>query len=344
VRSSLLASILFLLFASHLQAEDVVIVVNSADPAAKLRVAGAIVDYTGRELTIRLPGGSERRFPSEQVLDVESSANKDQVAADALFDARQWADALAKYQIAARGEKRRWAQRWIIARLVECSQRTGNIAMAAEYFLGLVRDDPATQYFPRIPLAWLPGETRPELEQLAEKWLARSGEPAAVLLGASYLLTGQKQGAARAKLDELTASADPRIASLAEAQTWRIRFTTTDPAELATWANKLDRFPEPLRAGPYVVLARAFFFQRQFESAALSAMRVPILYPDQRELAAEGLWLAAESLRSLEKKTESAGVCRELLADYPDSRWTAEARARLEGANDGDSNSPDKIN
>jgi TolA-binding protein len=116
---------------------------------------------------------------------------------------------------------------------------------------------------------------------------------------------------------------------LAEAQTWRVRFAAADRGELGIWRDKLERFPSSLRAGPYLFLGRALLFHRQIEPATMALMRVPILFPDERTLAAEALWLAAEAMRADQQPSEAAGLYRELATEYPNARWATEARNRL---------------
>ncbi|HEY5313687.1 MAG TPA: tetratricopeptide repeat protein [Pirellulales bacterium] len=310
------------------EGRDVVIVASESDPQTRLRSSGTIVDYTGRELVLELPSGARRQYPASQVLEIQTQRSPDQTAADELFAKHEFAPALEKYQRAAHAESRRWMLRQILARIVECARESGQTALAGDTFLALVRDDPTTSFFRLIPLAWLPVEPRPELEKRASVWLARPDAPA-VLLGASWLLIGAGQQQALARLEGVATSPDPSIAALAEAQTWRVRFAAADGGELAAWRDKLERFPAGIRAGPDLILGRALLFHRQTEPGTMALMRVPILFPDERTLAAEALWLAAEALRAGHQPREAATLYRELATEYPDARWAADARNRL---------------
>ncbi len=73
-RVPLLALAITTLLAAPLAAHDTVILRGKA--GGETRVTGQIVDYTGRELTVQLPGGTTQRFPAEQVLDVRSPARR----------------------------------------------------------------------------------------------------------------------------------------------------------------------------------------------------------------------------------------------------------------------------
>jgi tetratricopeptide (TPR) repeat protein len=307
-----------------------VVGVRTRDGAARVRVTGTIDDYTGRELTITLETGTQRRIPAEQVLDIETHWSAERRRADELYAAHDYKAAAVAYDDARKAEKRRWARRIIIARLVEAFQANEQLVPAGEAFLLLVRDDPETPDFASIPLPWLPGEPAPDLARRAEQWMANAEQPAAMLLGASYLLPMAEQGHdAVARLEQLTAQRDPRIATLAEAQLWRGRFASATASQLEGWSRKLDRFPESLRAGPYLTLGRAWLQLGQQEQAELALLHVPILFPRQRRLAAEALWLAAGALSQQGHPPEAARLYHELIHDYPDSRHAAEARNRL---------------
>ena len=71
--------------------------------------------------------------------------------------------------------------------------------------------------------------------------------------------------------------------------------------------------------------------QQQWEPAALALMRIPILYPEQRALAAAALLQAARSLESLGRTDEARRLYREVVGDHADQqRTSAEAASRLE--------------
>jgi hypothetical protein len=84
-----------------------------------------------------------------------------------------------------------------------------------------------------------------------------------------------------------------------------------------------------VRAGPYYALGRAFAHHKQSDDAALSLLRVPILYPEDRPLAAAALLEAGRALEQTLDRESTIRVYRELLADCPQSRPAAEARQRL---------------
>ena len=152
-----------------------------------------------------------------------------------------------------------------------------------------------------------------------------------MLLGASHLLTGPSREAARKMLKRLTASADRRIALLATAQTWRADLVTASDEDIDDWKRTIERMPEPLAAGPSYVLGLARARQRQWEQAALVMMRVPILYPTERPLAARALLEAGSAMSKLGRTSEAVRLYGEVIRQYAEqTHAVALARDRIE--------------
>jgi len=309
------------------------VLVASGNEGGRTRITGRILDYTGRELTLEHAGGQQRRIPAELVLKVDTPYGQKHTEADSLFAAGRFDEALARYLEARELEdhpQRRWVRRQIIAQIVRCYSTLGRADTAGEAFLLLVRSDPATLHFDCIPLAWMPRQPSPAMEQTARRWMQRT-EPAAGLLGASHLLVGNGRGEALGRLRQLAASADRRVALLASAQTWRTEVTTAGDDRLAAWDRAIEQLPEPLTAGPYFVLGRARQHRRQWDAAALALCRVAILHPQQRPLAAQSLADAGRCLEQLGDAKSAVRLYRELARDYPQQRRAvAEAQSRIE--------------
>jgi tetratricopeptide (TPR) repeat protein len=283
----------------------------------------------GKELVIELSGGVQRKYPGEQVVEINTNWTKEQTTADAIFARRQYNEALTQYLAAGRAEDRRWVRRKILSQMIRCYRELNQPVPAGDLFLALVKEDPATPYFDTIPLAWLPGEPLPPLEQKARQWLTRDDQPVAVLLGASHLLSTVDRSAALDQLNRLAVGTDPRTALLAQAQIWRASYVTANPQQISTWLDRMDRFPETLRAGPYLTLGRALVHHQRFEDAATALLRVPILYPHERTLAAESLWSAGNSLEKLGQKAEAQRLYQELTVNYPETRRAMEMKGRM---------------
>ena len=316
---------------------DTVEVAAASAPRGRTRLSGRVVDYTGRQLVLELPGGRRQEIPGDRVLGVKTRYDPQQVEADRLLEKGQYAEALALYQRAIAGEKRPWVKRLILARMVWCFQGLGQAQPAGEAFLALVQSDPSTPHFDCIPLAWIPAQPPALLQETARGWLARDERkaPAAVLLGASHLLPTAERPAALARLQRLATNPDKRIALLALAQTWRAAANPSDD-QLEGWQRGVEQMPEPLRAGPYYALGRGYLQRQRWEDAALALMRIPIVYAQHRHLAARSLLEAARSLERLDRPKQAARLYRELLKSYPEAPSAAEARSRIEEMAGGD--------
>jgi hypothetical protein len=205
----------------------------------------------------------------------------------------------------------------------------GRLDAAGTRFLNLVRDDPDTPYFDAIPLTWLPGEPSPALEQAARQWLA-GDSPVANLLGASHLLSTGSRPAAVDRLGRLALEKDPRIAALSQAQLWRTQSVNAADEQLARWSDMIERFPQPLRAGPYLVMGHALAQRGKTLPAALALMRVAVLFPRERTLVANALWETGRLLEKLGQIPGAARLYQELATGETEDTVAAGARNRLE--------------
>ncbi|MCS7306088.1 MAG: tetratricopeptide repeat protein [Thermoguttaceae bacterium] len=317
-------------YAQQMSPQDVVEWNPGGAGSARARLSGQVLEYTGQLLFLRLPDGREQKIPAQKVLRVHTQYSPLHQEAEERFQLGRFTEALHLYRKAIEEEPRRWVRRQMLARMVVCYEETGQATAAGETFLLLVQSDPDTLYWEVIPLAWLPGVPDVGLERQAKQWLAQDPEqaPAAVLLGASHLLSGPDRATALQRLNTLVRHPDPRIALLALAQTWRSQ-VQVEPAQLEVWERTIQKLPAGLRAGPYYVLGRALAHQDRWEEAALAWMRIPILYGRPRSLAARALVEAGAALQRLGQTEQAARLYKEVLAKYPDTASGSEASQRL---------------
>jgi len=313
-------------------AEDVVLLKPSGNSRSPKRIIGTVTEYTGRELFIRVDGGREQVISADRVEDVTTDYTQKHVDADVAFAENRFAEAEALYRQAIREESRQWVRREILAQIVWCLRYQNKHEQAAATFLLIVENDPTTQYVSAIPLAWTRLELGLPAERQATEWLRDDREPVAQLIAASWLLSGpaELRGEAVRTLEDLTRTRELRIAQLAETQRWRTQVVTADDRQIDRWRSILENMPQPLRAGPYHLLGQALARRGRHEEAALVHMRVPILYPRQRRLAAESLLAAADALRKNQQADEARICLRELLREYPDSTAAAAAKSQLQ--------------
>ncbi len=325
----LLSLIAWLACLSAASGEDVVYLKALAGAAAA-RVRGEIVDYTGRELRIQNAGGRERSIPAAQIERIETTRSPEQSAGDELFEQGDFRGAIARYRTALETtrEPRDWVRRQILAQIIWSQRNLGEWDQAGEYFLILLASDPATPDFACLPLVWTDEKPRPEVDRKAQSWLS-SQQPAAVLMGASHLLSTSSRTAALAKLKGLLASNDPRIAWLAYVQLWRAGSNNASPQQRQSLARRIEASDESLRAGAHFVLGRALAPQ-QPEDAAIELMKLPVLYDREYRLAADSLLDAGECLERLARPAQAAGLYRELTERFSQAPAADEARRRLE--------------
>ncbi len=314
----------------ELKAEDVVILSSDQNAKSQTRIAGELLDYDGEQLVIRLNTGAERTFPSDQVVDIQPERSEEHTLGDEALARLDFEAALAAYQEARRGATRRWLRELILANMVTCYQNLGQAERAGETFLILIHDDANSPYFDRIPLAWAPQEPSPQLAQQSRSWLRREDMPTAILLGASHLLSTNEQPAALGRLKRLQLHEDPRIAMLAQAQSWRAAVATASERDLQQWQQVIESAPQALRGGPYYVLGQALALQQEPTLAALALLRVPINHPQDRELAARCLFQAAVALERRGQEQEAYQLYRELTEEYANLSWATVAAQRVE--------------
>lgn len=343
-RTGTLAVVLLGIISTAATAADVVWLRSAQNPGEQLRVTGEILDYTGKSLRLQQTSGLVRDYPAEKVIRIESRWTEPHRQADAALQQGDYALAIDRYRRALQAEtgaRHAWVRRKILAQLVWAYRAAGQAEKAGDYFAALAASDPATPYLACIPLAWAASDTLPE--QKALKWLEDSEPAAVVLLGASHLLATQRRADALAALARLQGDEDPRIAQLATAQRWRAEVFRADANQTDRWEATIEKMDEPIRAGPYFVLAQALARQGRWEQAAAAYLRVPILYRRHRRLAAQSLVFAGRSLEQLGKSGDAARLYQEVIDDFGDTPAAAEAEtllARLAGS-DGKKDSPE---
>lgn len=310
-----------------LRAQDVVIVSATRDRSTRL--VGEIVELTGAKLVFRHASGREETITGERVIDVKSSSPLLREA-DAFLQQHEYSQAHKAYRAALVDEKRAWMRRRILVRLVWASRYLDRIDQAGTAFRILYQSDSTTRDFAAIPLAWTTVQPPSTLEQRARQWLADKDSAVARLMGASWLLSTSSRAAAVQSLQRLMTCKDSRVVFLAEAQLWRTRLATAGGGQVARWQARVDRMPVSIRAGPLFLLAAAQARNQDAESAGLTYMRIPILYPRQRRLSGRSLLAAAGQLERMGRTDEARGLYREVILEYPDAAAADQARREFE--------------
>lgn len=240
-----------------------------------------------------------------------------------------------------------------------------DVNVVNQYFR-LCRENPLTPPLEVMPLPWFqpPGRrllAGSPLERSASDWLQQPyglASPPGQLLAAAILASSStpasrargedllKQLAkAPSKEEEEEASASAyetrlRVARLATALLWKSneKMILFDPDSAKAAKNDrevLNReklvaaLPEPLRAGPYYLLGETYERLQRYDEAVLAWMRLPTAYPENRPLAAQSLFKAAQTLLKLGRPEQAATLCREIETNYADFDWAVQSAQSL---------------
>lgn len=338
MRRILFLTTTLLAVARFASAQDRVVIETGADNKTRA-LAGAIEDFNGKELRMKLTTGQALAVPAARVKQVTPQISETHQKAAQLAQQHNFAKAIEAFREANSAESRPWMKRRILADVVTCYEALGQVDRAGDAFVLVMKSGEHWQYLERIPLNWSGGLVDATTEQRAKAWLGMSDLPPAKLLGASYALSGPDRAQAVEALRTLSTFEDPRIAHLAEAQLWRANITTVGPQELKAWEVQIERMPTEIRSGPYLVLAKGWLQQDArrlgpsddiYRRAAWAFLKPPVLYPERPAHALLGLSGAAEPLAKLTWSDEAARVLEEMVDRFPDSDAARAAKARLE--------------
>ncbi|MFT5523113.1 MAG: tetratricopeptide (TPR) repeat protein [Pirellulaceae bacterium] len=312
------------------QAADL-IVIRTSDKAGSRELRCTVTEYTGTELRFRTSSGRDESIAAAQVLSVATLKTTNHTEAEKLYEVGDFSKALGLYRVAIREETRRWMRRQILAQMVVCFRNTQQYEAAGDTFRLIYQDDSTTQYFDVIPLSWRTAQPSTSLQQRALSWLELDDNPAAQLVGASWLMSTQHRAKCQQVLNKLAAAKDSRVAMLAEAQGWRTEIVTADLEKVKVWQERVRRLAPRLQVGPQFVIGQGLLRNKQYATAALAFMRAPILNPNDIELASNGLLAAGQALEGTQQIGQAIRIYQEVIADYRTSLAADEATLRLEG-------------
>jgi tetratricopeptide (TPR) repeat protein len=316
-------------FSGRSLAQDTVIYSTAADPAARIKKAGTILEFTGSELRLRGTLGTEEAIPAARVIEIQTVWTKPHEAGRAARSEGRLDDAIAALRQAKREETRPWAVRQIMADLAGCYLDAGRIDSAGDEFLGILASDPGTRHVDVIPVAWRGAAIGAPAEARAAVWLATRKIPAAALLGASWLLATKRMEAMIA-LEEVAKANDPRLSGLATIQLWRTKLVTATMDDIRRWQDQLEKMPTEIQAAGWYVLGDCLSRLEQPEAASLAYLKIPILFRQQRAMAADALLAAGKQHEKMSQAAQAANLYRELVRDFPQLSATKEAEGRLE--------------
>ncbi|MBX9791927.1 MAG: hypothetical protein K2Y37_23640 [Pirellulales bacterium] len=339
-RPAMLSTALVCWLAVAAAAEDVVILGRPSKNDARTRVAGEVLDFTGRGLRLRVAGGREVEYPAMQVLRVETNRIPQQAEGDKLYSQDEFAAAEDKYRAALAHEERAWVRRELLAASARCQRELGNWPAAARLLAGLVASDPDTWYLDVAPLAWEPARNAgsektieetvaADMQAATSEWLVADKPPALQLIAASWHLDGARQQDAVAMLNRLAQTPAGPATLLASLQVYRLHFSALSPQVLDGLQARLESLAMPMSAGGWLLVGRGASRLQLYDRAALAWLRIAALYPEQRNLAARGMLAAADALAAADHQDEAIRLCQRVAAEYARLDAAGDAKARL---------------
>ena len=308
------------------------VVLQRKGSSSRITRSGIIVDFTGTKLTIRSrKNTSVNTYDADEVVEVRTPQTEQHRKGLKSFARGDIERAVASLELAMIEETRDWVRRDILAMIVRCALRRGDLIAAGSKFLALWQSDPTTRQFKLAPLTWGTRNITAALRSESLGWINLNTE-ASRLLGARHLLTDERH-AARAKneMNELASSIDLRIRLLARAQLWRLRIREGNltPSEMKRWQSKIEEMPEDIRGGPFYVLGRGYLVRREYDRAATALLWVPLVYDDDTHLAARACLEAADALREVGQSGQSRALYREVTTRFVGTPFADEAASLL---------------
>ncbi|MCA9024228.1 MAG: hypothetical protein KDA86_03335 [Planctomycetaceae bacterium] len=308
------------------------VVVQPPDKASPLIIAGDVVDYTSKTLSLHINDQLPiRTFPSDQVIAVEVVQTDPHREGVRLSNMGAIDEATGQFTQALEDEPRDWVKREIMGWLVRCAMRHPDRATAGIRFLQITQNEQSAREWPLIPLVWDSAELSTSLRQQARQWLT-GDDDVARLLGASCLLLDTAYAdVTRSTLRRLARSGDPMIASLATAQLWRLSLTSgVSRDELARWQSGIQSMPSVVRAGPYFVLGRALSQESEYDQAAAAFLWLPTVFRENETLTSQATVNAGAALMRLGRIDEARSLWKEVTEQAGWSLAAAEARSLLD--------------
>lgn len=276
----------------------------------------------------------ESTVAGSRVVSVDYPRSQTQTQAEQQFDAGQFAQAWQSYETAMAEEPREWVKVEMLARKLQCASAMNRQADALRTFFQIQRATPQSRFFYLIPIPWDTARPDGTLMPQYSAWVSGQDEIQA-LIACSWLLTADPE-LVTGKLKALAQSEDSRVAHLAGAQLWRMQSISARDTDLQRWKVAVDRMPALFQAGPRFQIAMAQKYMTQSGNEAMrdvalvGLLQIPVLYPEQYQLAGSALNEAYQILSSAGRSREANLVLSELKRDFASSTAALSLGTRIE--------------
>ncbi len=309
------------------------IIIRLPRSGSHVTLRGTIVNYTGSSILIRSSvNASVKEYPTSSVVKVSTSHVASHLQGTTFYSQKKYPQATSSFEKAIQQEDREWVRREILAMLVRCALQVGDYKKASSRFLMLTESDGKTFHFHLIPLQWTPAPLGniSALDGLA--WMQNKSATVR-LSGASRLLLDKKYGQfATTEMKTLTTNVDQRIRTYARMQLWRLKLQHPKKLmkfQLKQWRKEIERTPSNYRAGGWYLLGMAYAHKRQYEQSAMALLWLPLVYDQDKFLAARSCYEGAESLLQIGKKHEAITLLQEVVKRFDKTPAAQEAAVAL---------------
>ncbi|MGZ0171823.1 MAG: tetratricopeptide repeat protein [Planctomycetales bacterium] len=309
------------------------VVQRGSTPGSRMTVRCQIIDYTGSTLTVQQPnGGKPFEIKSSDVITIRTAQTTAHKTGIKAFDEGANRDAEFQFTEAIKTEPRVWMRRQILTMLVRCALKRNDDVTAATRFQLLFESDPETTHMNLIPLLWDDAVAEGESREAAIGWL-KDEKPIAKLLAASWLFFDPEYSeTSLAVFNELARTPPERIRQLANWQRRRLQIRSKDviDSNLQRWSSSLTKLEPSLRPGPYYLLGRGYIVRQDFEMAAATFLKVPLIHDSEHPLSAQCLLETGRALGRIGLRGDAAKLYSEIIERYSYAAASRQAREELD--------------
>jgi tetratricopeptide (TPR) repeat protein len=308
------------------------VVQRGSTPGSRITIRCQIIDYTGSKLTYKQSSSDKaKELGSSNVITIrtaQTTAQKDGIKA---FNEGKTRDAEFQFTEAVNSEPRVWMRREILSMMVRCALKRNDFLTAGSRFLLLFESDSETAHINLIPLLWNDSTAQGEARTAAVSWL-NDEKPIARLMAASWLFFDPDHSEkSLAVFNELARSPGDRIKQLASWQRLRFQIRAGDVTDfnLERWDSNLSKLEPALRPGPIFLLGQGYIVRQDFEIAAATFLKVPLVYDSEHPLSAESMVEAGRALTRIGLRNDAAKLFSEVLDRYAYAVVSEAAREEL---------------
>ena len=308
------------------------VVQRGSTPGSRITIRCQIIDYTGSKLTYKQSlANKPKELRSSNVITIRTAQTTAQKEGIKAFNEGKTRDAEFQFTEAVNAEPRVWMRREILSMLVRCALKRDDYLTAGTRFQLLFESDSETSHINLIPLFWNAAAAEGETRTAATSWL-NDEKPIARLMAASWLFFAPDYSErSLAVLNELARSPGNRIKQLASWQRLRFNIRAGDVTDfnLKRWDINLSKLEPALRPGPIFLLGRGYVVRQDFEIAAATFLKVPLVYDSEHPLSAECMVEAGRALTRIGLQKDAAKLYSEVLDRYAYAAVSKDARQEL---------------